>query len=123
MPEAPFRGDEELLRQMVWNLLDNAIKFTPAHGMVRAGLVCGDKEYVIEVHDTGPGISPEAQHHIFERFYRDEAARPDKGSSHQEGAGLGLPIARRIAEAHQGRLELRGSSPAGSTFVVVLPRP
>jgi signal transduction histidine kinase len=122
LPEAPFRGDEGLLRQMLWNLLDNAIKFTPQHGTVRIELRCAEKDYAIEVADTGPGISTEAQRHIFERFYHTDTTRTDEGSSEPEGAGLGLPIALWIAQVHGGRLELRESSPGGSTFVAVLPR-
>ena len=120
-PETPFRGDEGLLRQMVWNLLDNAIKHTPRHGKIRIELERRDAEYAIRVHDAGRGIPPEVQPHIFERFYRG-----DNGVSVAEasdgGAGLGLPIARWIAEVHHGRLELQCSAATGSTFIVFLPR-
>lgn len=120
-PEAPFRGDEGLLRQMLSNLLDNAIKYTPKGGAVRIALVTLDAEYVVTVTDTGCGIAPAMQPHIFERFYR-----ADKSRSHVEtdegGAGLGLPIARWIAEAHHGRVDLQRSDHTGSTFVIFLPR-
>ena len=119
LPEAPFRGDEGILRQMIWNLLDNAIKFTPRGGAIRVALLCRDNEYVITVADTGGGIVPEIQPHIFERFYRADQAR--SVTTHDGGAGLGLPIARWIAQIHGGRLELRASTETGSTFEVVLP--
>jgi two-component system OmpR family sensor kinase len=122
LPEAPFRGDEELLRQMLWNLLDNAVKYTPRGGTVRIALVSGNAEYVVTVSDSGGGISPEIQPHIFERFYRADKARSRAETANEGGAGLGLPIARWIAEAHHGRLELQRSDETGSTFVVFLPR-
>ena len=121
LPEASFRGDEGLLRQMIWNLLDNAIKFTAEGGRVCIALVRQDSNYMISVADTGSGITPEVQSHIFERFYRADQARSRPAAIRQGGAGLGLPIARWIAQVHGGRLELRVSTEAGSTFDVVLP--
>jgi heavy metal sensor kinase len=122
LPETLFHGDEGLLRQMLWSLLDNAIKYTPEAGCVRIALELHDSECAITVADTGNGIPAEAQPHIFERFYRADQARTRMESANDGGAGLGLPIARWIAEAHHGRLELQCSSPTGSTFVVFLPR-
>jgi two-component system OmpR family sensor kinase len=123
LPEARFHGDEGLLRQMMWNLLDNAIKYTPGPGRVQITMESHATEYVIVVTDTGVGIPSEVASHIFERFYRADASRatltPGAGGA---GAGLGLPIARWIAEAHQGRVQLQRSDPTGSTFVVFLPR-
>jgi len=121
--EAPFCGDEALLRQMMWNLLDNAIRHTPAGGRVQIGLESRDSEYVIAVTDTGCGIRPEARPHVFERFYRAEGARSYAEIDMGSGAGLGLPIARWIAEAHHGGLELQRSDETGTTFVVFLPHP
>ena len=122
LPEVHFRGDEGLLRQMMWNLLDNAVKYTPKGGTVRATLVSRSAKYVITVSDTGSGIPPEIQPRIFERFYRADKARSHTGNVNSSGAGLGLPIARWIAEVHHGRLALECSSENGSTFAVVLPR-
>ena len=122
LPEVPFRGDEGLLRQMIWNLLDNAIKYTPKRGSVRVALELCGREYVITVTDTGGGIPVEVQSHIFERFYRADKARSRAETADEGGAGLGLPIARWIAEAHEGRLELQRSDETGSTFVAFLPR-
>ncbi len=119
--ETPYRGDEGLLRQMLLNLLDNAIKYTPANGTVRVSLTSPDSTYQIEVADTGTGIPPQAQPHIFKRFYRVDKARSRNGAGDKGGAGLGLSIAQWIAEAHDGRLVLRHSDETGSIFVACLP--
>jgi len=120
LPEAAFNGDEDLLRQMVMNLVDNAVKFTPAGGRVRLGLTRRAGEYLLSVSDTGPGIPAEARPHVFERFYRADKAR---SRARDGGAGLGLAIARWIARAHDGDLELADSDGVGATFVVRLPIP
>jgi heavy metal sensor kinase len=122
-PETPFHGDEGLLRQMLLNLLDNAVKHTQAGGSVHLGLARSYKLLTITVSDTGTGIPDEAQPHIFERFYRVDKARSRAEAAHagSSGAGLGLSIARWIAEAHGGGLELRRSGTDGSTFVASLP--
>jgi signal transduction histidine kinase len=103
------------------NLLDNAIKYTPAGGDVRVGLAREGSVYAIRITDTGPGILPEAQPHIFERFYRADKARSRSGEGSGSGAGLGLSIAAWIAEMHGGRITLDHSDAGGSTFVVSLP--
>ena len=120
--EVPCRGDDRLLRRCVMNLLDNAMKYTPEGGTVavsaeplRAGgaRVC--------VRDTGPGIPVEERSRVFERFYRiaDDAHRG--GIADASGAGLGLPIARWIAEAHGGTLTYESNVPHGSAFVLMFP--
>lgn len=118
--ETPYCGDEELLRQMILNLLDNAIKFTPSSGRISVKLSQKDSRHIITVNDTGIGIPAEAQAHIFERFYRVDQARSRSEQINGSGAGLGLSIARWIAEAHGGSLELLHSDSTGSTFVVSL---
>ncbi len=85
--ETLYRGDEGLLRQMLLNLLDNAIKYTPADGAVRVSLTSPGSTYEIEVADTGRGIPPEAQPHIFKRFYRVDKARSRDGAVDRGGAG------------------------------------
>lgn len=122
-PETPFHGDEGLLRQMLLNLLDNAIKHTPGGGTVRVSLECSDGLLSITVSDTGAGIPAEEQPHIFERFYRVDKARSRAEALYMgsAGAGLGLSIARWIAVAHGGRLELQQSGASGSSFVASLP--
>jgi two-component system OmpR family sensor kinase len=125
--ELPFRGDEELVRRMLLNLLDNAIKYTPAGGRVLVKSEARGGEYVLSVTDTGGGIPREMQPHVFERFYRVDKARSraggDDGAVAGSGAGLGLAIARLVAEAHGGRLELLRSDERGSVFVASLPAP
>ncbi|HEY0171703.1 MAG TPA: heavy metal sensor histidine kinase [Pyrinomonadaceae bacterium] len=120
LPEAAFHGDEDLLRQMVMNLTDNAVKFTPAGGVVRLSLERRADEYLLSVSDSGPGIPAEAREHVFERFYRADKAR---SRSEDGGAGLGLAIARWIAQAHDGDLRLADSDGTGATFIVRLPLP
>lgn len=121
VPEVLYHGDHDLLRQMLLNLLDNAIKYTPPGGSIHVCLQQQATQYLITVADTGIGIPPEAQPHLFERFYRVDKARARAELSHGSGAGLGLAIARWIAEAHDGRLELQRSDHTGSAFVALLP--
>jgi two-component system, OmpR family, sensor kinase len=118
LPEASFHGDEDLLRQLILNLVDNAVRFTPSGGVVRLNLVLAADEYLLEVSDTGPGIPLEAQPHVFERFFRADKAR---SRARHGGAGLGLAIASWIAQAHGGRLELVRSNQNGTSFLVRLP--
>jgi two-component system OmpR family sensor kinase len=123
--EMPFRGDESLLRRLLLNLVDNAVKYTPRGGAVTVSCKPDGNRYLITVSDTGPGIPAEAQAHIFERFYRADTARSraeDDSAGLMSGAGLGLSIARWIAEAHDGTLELLHTSDAGSAFQLILPR-
>ncbi len=119
-PEAPFHGDEGLLRQMILNLLDNAIKHTQSGGSVRLSLERRDSNYAITVADTGAGVPAEAQPHIFRRFYRADKSR-SRVEAADGGAGLGLSIAQWIAEAHDGRLELARSDETGSAFIASFP--
>ena len=122
LEETPYVGDEGLLRQMILNLLDNAIKYTPPGGTVSARLERVPAGHAVSISDTGPGIPPEARAQIFERFYRVDKSRsrtdPDGAGG---GAGLGLSIARWIAEVHHGTLNLQRSDSTGSTFVATLP--
>ncbi len=114
--ETPFRGDEDLLRQLLLNVLQNAVQHTPPGGSVSVGLREEPGAIKISVTDTGPGIAPADQARIFDRFVRLDPSR--RGS----GTGLGLPIAKWIAETHGGTLVLETSAPGGSTFCVSLPR-
>ena len=119
--EMPVHADEDLLRRMILNLLDNAIKYTPAGGNV--SVTCGSVPdgYELSVTDSGPGIPAEMQSRVFERFFRADRARSRTGAD--GGAGLGLSIARWIAEAHLGRIELVRSDATGSKFTVRIPAP
>jgi heavy metal sensor kinase len=116
--DTPFFGDEELLRRMTLNLLDNAIRYTPPGGKVLAELDAGVDGVRIRISDTGIGIGPEAAAHVFERFFRADKAR-SRGNG---GFGLGLAIVKWIAESHRGVVELASQPGAGSTFTVTLPR-
>ncbi|HEY7180679.1 MAG TPA: ATP-binding protein [Blastocatellia bacterium] len=151
-PEVSYYGDEHLLRQMILNLLDNAIKHTPAGGRVRVSLNQSDSTCEVVVADTGDGIPVEAQPHIFDRFFRVDKARSRadininringtngvNGSANAAGAnaagangagangagvgaGLGLSIARWVAEAHGGTIRLVHSDPTGTVFAIALP--
>jgi two-component system OmpR family sensor kinase len=118
--ELPIRADESLLRRMILNLLDNAIKYTPAGGTVMVACRRAGEEYELSVTDSGPGIPTELQQRVFERFFRVDKART-RSENDGGGAGLGLSIARWIAEAHQGRLVLTRSDSRGSTFSAFFP--
>ena len=117
-----FHGDEPLIRRLLLNLLDNAIKYTPQGGQVTLECKKQSGQYIVSVTDTGPGISPELQPRIFERFFRADKAR-SRSETDGGGAGLGLSIARWIAEAHHGQLDLARSDASGTTFTVTLPTP
>jgi len=116
MEESPIvSGAPDELEHAVGNLVKNAIQFTPANGMVTLRTSADSHHAIIEVSDTGTGISEEALPLIFERFYRADTARTGRH------AGLGLAIARRIIELHAGQIEVMSQLNAGSTFRVLLP--
>jgi heavy metal sensor kinase len=114
--EAAFHGDEDLLRRMVLNLVENAQAHGPAGSTVELDLDTREGEWQIRVRDQGPGIPSTEQARVFDRFYRGEGSAPG-------GAGLGLAIARWIAEAHRGALRIEDSSAQGTTLLVSLPTP
>jgi heavy metal sensor kinase len=116
-PAATLKADKDLLIQLLLNLLDNAVKHTPAGGTVTVGWQAGDGTVALRVTDTGAGIAPEHLPHIFDRFYRADSAR----SRAQGGAGLGLSICRWIAEAHGGAISAESAEGRGSAFIVRLP--
>lgn len=119
--EAPVQGDADLFGRLLLNLLDNAIKHSPSSGLVRVSMTRRDQWATVTVSDEGPGIPADARERVFERFFRVDAARTRQETSHTSGAGLGLAIARRIAEAHDGRLELVESRPGNTVFCVTVP--
>ncbi len=116
----PALADRKLIEQVMTNLLTNAIHYTPAGGAVTLRTattkVKGHKWITFSVTDTGPGISPEEQRHLFERFYRGQAGR----ASDAPGTGLGLAICRAIVEQHGGRITVESQIDQGSTFTVWL---
>ena len=114
---ATVRGDELRLRELLLNLVDNAIKYSQPGGKVEISLVTEGTIARLSVLDHGIGIPPEAQRRIFDRFYRTDAARAHA----KKGTGLGLSICKWIAEAHHGRIEAQSTEGEGSRFTVVLP--
>ncbi|HXE75200.1 MAG TPA: ATP-binding protein [Candidatus Xenobia bacterium] len=112
-----IRGDSNRLREVLQNLLDNAVQYTPAGGRVTVRAAHADGQVVIAVSDTGIGIPQADQQRIFERFYRVDAAR----SREVGGTGLGLSIARHLVEAHGGRITVESEVGRGSVFSVYLP--
>lgn len=117
---AALTGDEELIRRLVGNLLDNAIRYSQHGSTVRVELRWTENGYSISVSDSGPGIPPESQPYIFERFYRVDRAR--SRATPDGGAGLGLALARWVSRVHGGDLVLTASSDNGCTFTAVLPQ-
>jgi len=109
-----MEGDPTRIRQVVTNLLSNALKFTPPGGEVRVALRPEGGSAVIEVSDTGPGISPEELPHVFDRFFRGGGARAG-------GSGIGLTVARELVRAHGGELDVTSEPGHGATFTVRLP--
>jgi two-component system phosphate regulon sensor histidine kinase PhoR len=113
----PVRGDAELLRDVLQNLLDNAIQYTGTGGRIRVTAEAGPRDATVTVADTGIGIPLADQERIFERFYRVDAAR----SREAGGTGLGLSIAKHIMEAHGGRLWVESEVGKGSRFSFSIP--
>ena len=111
-------GDPQRLSQLLYILLDNAIKYTPNGGEVRLSLSDEARQLCIKVQDTGIGIKQEDQDHIFERFYRADKSR----SRQMGGHGLGLSIAKWIVGTHGGSIQLVSEVGKGSTFVIRIPR-
>ncbi len=107
-------GDRERVIQVLANLLGNAVKFTPSGGRVGLRVHAAPGEVRFAVADTGPGIAPENQAHVWDRFWKSR-------TSNRHGAGLGLAIARGIVEAHGGRIGLESAVGEGSTFTFTLP--
>jgi anti-sigma regulatory factor (Ser/Thr protein kinase) len=110
-------ADPGQIRQLLLILLDNAIKYTPSGGKVRISVTRQGARAAISISDTGIGIEPEVRPHIFDRFFRGDAAR----ERDEHGSGLGLAIAKWIVDAHQGEISIYSQPGKGSTFTVLLP--
>ena len=117
LEQVEMLGDPDRLKQLLFNLVDNASRYTPDGGTVTLALVEREGVATLSVSDTGHGVAPDDLPRIFERFYRADDAR----SREVGGTGLGLAISQVIAEAHGGRIEVESSLGAGSTFTVLLP--
>lgn len=112
-------GDQDRLKQVLVNLVGNAINYTPSGGVVTIGLGKVDNKSRLTIHDTGPGIPSEDLPHVFERFYRGEKSRTR--SRDGKGFGLGLSIAYWIVRNHGGSIEVKSTEGKGTTFCVWLP--
>ncbi len=110
-------GDELRLRELLLNLVDNAVAYSKPGGTVELRLTQDRKEARLTVADSGIGIPPEERARIFDRFYRTDAARAHS----KKGTGLGLAICKWIAESHKGRIEVESAAGEGSRFTVILP--
>lgn len=123
VPEGPviIEADRGRLRQLVMNLTENAVKYTPTGGGVWMSLTATDRTATISIRDTGIGIAPGDVGRVFDRFWRADQARSRTGD--RPGIGLGLSICKWIAEAHGGSIGLTSRPGRGSTFTVTLPRP
>jgi two-component system, OmpR family, phosphate regulon sensor histidine kinase PhoR len=117
LEELSITADEDMLSQVWLNLLHNSIKFTPEEGTIKIDLYRRGDWAQFEISDTGLGISPEDQMHIFERFYKADKSRTQK----KEGSGLGLAIVKKIVELHKGKIDVHSELGNGSTFIVSLP--
>ena len=116
----PFRADHNRIRQLLLNLVTNAVKYTPAGGSVAIELGAQDGLLVVTVSDTGIGIAAGDLPHIFDRFWRADPARSRTGE--RPGTGLGLAITKWVAEAHGGSISVQSRPGRGTQFTVVLPR-
>jgi len=111
-------ADRTILRQALVNLLHNAVKYSPERGDIRLHIRETEKDAIVEVEDSGPGIAREHRTRIFERFYRVDKARTRAAG----GAGLGLSIAQWAISAHGGQIEVQSEPESGSTFRICLPK-
>lgn len=112
----PFRANPIRIRQMLDNLVGNAIKYTPNDGAIHVSIDMQEKQIILRIQDTGPGIKTEEQSRVFEKFYR--ATNAPEGVT---GSGLGLAIVKSIVDSHQGRVWIESSVGNGAAFVVLLP--
>jgi len=112
---ATVLGDPNLLERVLANLIDNAVKYSPAGGVVHVGVQQDERSFSVTVRDEGPGIPSEQVPYLFTRFFRGDPARP-----RAEGSGLGLSIAKAGADAHGGALEFLGET-EGAVFRLILP--
>jgi signal transduction histidine kinase len=122
MPESPvaFRADRNRIRQLLLNLVTNAVKYTPAGGEIALGLEQQGDNVILTVADTGIGIAAGDLQHIFDRFWRADPARSRAVES--AGTGLGLAITKWVAEAHGGTIAVQSRPGRGTLFTVTLPR-
>ena len=112
-----FVGDERKVKQVLVNVLSNAVKFTPEGGQIRVKAALGDGSIIVSVADTGIGIAPEDQEAIFEEFRQVGTTYAQK----REGTGLGLTLTRKFVEMHGGKIWVESEPGKGSTFTFTFP--
>ena len=112
-----FTGDERKVKQILVNLLTNAVKFTPEGGQIKVEATLGDSAVIISVTDTGIGIAPQDHEAIFEEFRQVGTNYAQK----REGTGLGLSLTRKFVELHEGKIWVQSELGRGSTFTFTLP--
>jgi two-component system, OmpR family, phosphate regulon sensor histidine kinase PhoR len=117
LDEITINADADLLNQVWMNLLHNSIKFTPASGAISVSLHPQGERVEFRIADSGIGISPEEQVHIFERFYKADKSRTRSAG----GSGLGLAIVKKIVDLHHGTIDLASEVGKGTTFTISLP--
>ena len=110
-------ADKSMMQQIVYNLMENAVKYTPQKGKITVSLQRTGRDAVLSVTDNGPGIPKESQPHVFERFYRVDKARGRESG----GTGLGLSIVQQYVNLHDGRVRVQSEEGQGATFIVELP--
>ncbi|MEX2557406.1 MAG: ATP-binding protein, partial [Actinomycetota bacterium] len=115
-PDAKVRGSESLLRRLLENLADNAVKYTAERGTISISLVDEGDNAVVTIADDGVGMTPEELTQAFDRFWRSDRSRERPGS------GLGLAIAKTVAEAHGATIDATSEPEAGTTFTIRIPR-
>lgn len=115
LPECTYYGSENLLKQVWYNLLENAIKFSPPNAIIEVSLNANSKEISVSVSDNGIGINSSTKKSIFNKFYQGDTSRKS------EGNGLGLALVKRIIELHKGEIEVTSVLEEGTTFSVILP--
>ena len=113
--EIVIKANDQLLKQVWMNLLDNAIKFSPEAGCITITLRANNGNVIFTVKDQGEGINDKTQKFIFDKFYQGDT------SHHMEGNGLGLPLVKKILELHKGRIAVQSRTGRGSVFIVTLP--
>ncbi len=112
-----MNGDELLLKILISNVVDNAIKYAPPHEPVTISLEAAQSVITITVSDYGPGIPDEEKEKVFHKFYR----MGNEETRHAKGTGLGLYLCKKIAEAHKGKLRIVNNTPVGSIFIITFP--
>ncbi len=115
LKELQFNGNEQLLKQVWMNLIDNAIKFSPSKSEIALSLTANNNFIKVAVKDCGPGVDKKTQHKIFEKFYQGDT------SHSSEGNGLGLSLVKKIVELHHGTITVKSHPGQGSIFIVTLP--